>query len=687
MDKKYKVRLLNKSGTIRYPISLLWATAKTYYEENSKNADLWDWGSPDYDYHDFNKILDTLLQEKPTIVGFSIYMWNEAFALRMASQLKSLLPSTVIVFGGPQHDVKFNNEYFKQHPYVDLVTPSDAYGETSLYDILENIVANNGILDGSKVPYSYWPDQDRIAKFNSLAPRKQEFKWPKNPFRAQESHIQPIIKKVKEANVGYVWMPLETSRGCPYKCSFCDWGGGTYTKTVKKDFSTVLDEILWAGQNQIDAIYFCDANFGIFDIDIEYIKKCIEVHKQYGWPKQINVQPTKTKIHNLYEIFLMLSNANMLSHYQISIQDLNDDVKKNIDRIDFSFEDQVQMFKKLQANKYLPIWIEGILGLPGASIDTIKDSIHRVNLENLPFPVSYNWALLPAAPAYDPEYRKKFKIKTIKNKPSTGLGISSPLKEKPNKTIDPGVNVIRDDEFDIMTEYVIETMSYDSKTWVDMNMLQLFTASTQQSEILDLVARYMWQEHKINYGDFFHETVNTILYDGQVDPEFREKMSGLKRSYNNWLEGKQTDLYCEFDERFSFTISPTIYYIFVILTDVDKFFDGMLVAINKFVDIDDKIKDLCHFSKNRLIDISYRPGRIFSTNYDWPKYIRDGTLEQTEKTYELTDTEVLVGGRWFPIDWELYEGSLNYFSHYIYRICYDFRSKKTSIRMNEIISA
>lgn len=684
MKKKYKLRILNKSGTLRYPISLLWASAKTYYEENSKNADLWDWGSPDYDYHDFDKIFNTLVSEQPTLVGFSVYMWNEAFALRMASKLKDVLPNIIIVFGGPQHDVKFNNLYFQQHPYVDLVLPSDAYGETSLYDILENIVANHGVLVGSDIPYAYWPNRDNLAQFNSLAPRKQDFKWPKNPFRAQEQSIIPIIQKIRQANVGYVWIPIETSRGCPYKCSFCDWGGGTYTKTVKKNFATVLDEITWAGQNQIDGLYFCDANFGIFDIDIEYIKKCIEVNKQYGWPKQINVQPTKTKIDNLYQIYLLLSNANMLNHYQISIQDLNDDVKKNIDRIDFSFEDQVQMFKKLQANKYLPIWIEGILGLPGASIETIKDSIHRINLENLPFPVSYTWALLPAAPAYDPEYRKKYKIKTIKNKPSTGLGTTSPLKEKPNKSIDPGVNVIRDDEFDTTTEYVIETISYNTDDWIDMNMLTLFTASTQQSEILNLVANYMWQEHKINYGDFFSETVNTLLYDDKVDHEFRLQMSKLKLSYQNWLEGKQPDLYCDFDERFSYTISPTVYYIFIILINIDKFFDGILIAIKKFVNVDDKIIDLCNFSKNRLIDISYRPGRIFYTEYDWPKYIAESILEKSPKSYRLDDTEVLTGGRWFPIDWDLYEGSLNYFSHYIYRICYDFRSKKTSIRMNEI---
>ena len=680
---QYKVRLFNKTGYMRYPVSLLWTTAKTYYEENSKNANLWDWGDPNIDYLDIEKVFAQILVDKPTVVGFSLYLWNEAFTLILSKKIKEVLPNTYIVYGGPQHDVKFNNDYFKTHPYVDLVTPSDAYGEVSLYDILENIVTNNGKLKGNEIPYAYWPDDQLNVHFNSLAPKKKDFKWPKNAFRAQEKHISPVIRKAKESTVGLVWVPMETSRGCPYKCSFCDWGGGTYTKTVKKDFSTTMDEILWTGQNQIDGIYFCDANFGIFNIDIEFIKQCIKVNKKYGYPKLVHIQPTKAKIDNLYEIYLLLSNANMLSHYQISIQDLNDDVKKNVDRIDFSFEDQVQMFKKLQANKYLPIWIEGILGLPGSSIETIKDSIHRINLEKLPFPISYNWVLLPAAPAYDPEYREKFKIKTVKGKTSTGMGSCAPLKEKTNRSIDPGVNKAVADEFDTMSEYVVETMSYDSKQWVDMNMLQIFTASTQQAEILDLISQYLWQEHKINYGEFFDKTINTMLYDDQIDSDLRQQFSKLKIAYDDWVSGDSPDLYCDFKEEFSFAIAPTIYYIFVILTNIDKFFEGIIYVIDKFVPVDDKIIDLCHFSRQRLIDITYRPGRTFSTQYDWPKYINKGVLEHTQKTYQLDDTQILTGGTWFDIDWAQYEGSLNYYSHYIYRVCYDFRSKKTSTKMIE----
>jgi hypothetical protein len=117
---------------------------------------------------------------------------------------------------------------------------------------------------------------------------------------------------------------------------------------------------------------------------------------------------------------------------------------------------------------------------------------------------------------------------------------------------------------------------------------------------------------------------------------------------------------------------------------MDQFFDSVLLAIEKLVPIDDKIVDLCHYSQNRVIDITYQPGRIFSTQFDWSKYIETGQLDKIYKTYQIQDTQVLVGGKWFDIDWEQYRGSINYYTHYVYRSCYDYRSKKTASSIQEI---
>ncbi len=668
---KNKIFIVNRPGTTTFPIPLLWASAKTYYEENSKHSAQWEWGTPDLNYNDFDQLLAFLIDERPTVVGFSLYVWNETFSLKLAKELKHHLKDTIIVVGGPQADIQYNTDYFKLHPYVDLVIPSDAYGERSILDILDTITESTSTPKWDNLQYSYYPDSQGNIKFNSLAPKKREFKWPSNPFRAQESYIKSLI----DNRDYFIMILIETSRGCPYKCSFCDWGGGVFTKVVKKEFATVLDEITWAGENAIDMLSFTDANFGAFDIDIEYIKHLIDVNKKYGFPSGVKIQPTKSKIHNLFKIYSMLADANLLSHYQISIQDLDDNVKKNVDRIDFSFEEQISMFHQLQQHKYLPVYIEMILGLPGSSLATVKDSIHKISLEKLASPVGHFWALLPTTPAYNPVYREKYKLVTVNGKTSYGADAgSSALREKSICITD-----------DITTEFVVGSFSYTTDEWINMHLLQLFTASVQGSEILNLIADYLWQTYNIKYGEFFDTCMQTLLTDQHVDQKLQHDVLLYRNKLLNWLDGATGDLYIDYCKEFSFLLSPSIYYIFLALTQTDEFFKGVLLSISKLTPVTDEIIDLCEFSKNRLKDITYRPGKIFTTQYNWPKYIETAVLEKSAKTYQLLDTSIDRYGYSMPLDHIQYsKNSVEYIVKYIELIADVHKGKKTVDRMIEV---
>lgn len=668
---KNKIFIVNRPGTTIFSIPLLWASAKTYYEENSKHSAQWEWGTPDLNYNNFDQLLEFLIAEKPTVVGFSLYVWNETFSLKLAKELKNQLKDTIIVVGGPQADIQYNTDYFKLHPYVDLVIPSDAYGERSILDILDTITESTSTSSWDNLQYSYYPDSQGNIKFNSLAPKKREFKWPSNPFRAQESYIKSLINN---NNYGMVIL-IETSRGCPYKCSFCDWGGGVFTKVVKKEFATVLDEITWSGENGINMISFTDANFGAFDIDIEYTKHLIAVNKKYGFPKAVKIQPTKSKIHNLFKIYSLLADANLLSHYQISIQDLDDDVKKNVDRIDFSFEDQISMFHQLQQHKYLPVYIEMILGLPGSSLTTVKDSIHKISLEKLTSPVGHFWAILPTTPAYNPLYREKYKLVTVNGKTSYGSEASgTALREKLIDVTD-----------DTTTEFVVGSFSYTTDDWINMHLLQMFTASVQGSGILDLIADYLWQTYNIKYGEFFDTCMQDLLTNQQVDQTLQHDMLLYRNKLLDWLDGSIGDLYIDYCKEFPFLISPSIYYLFLALTQTDEFFKGVLLSISKLTPINDEIIDLCRFSKNRLKDITYRPGKIFTTEYDWPKYIETTKLEKSLKTYQLLDNSIDRYGYAMSLDHIQYPSdSVEYLVKYIELISDVHKGKKTVDQMIEI---
>ena len=69
------------------------------------------------------------------------------------------------------------------------------------------------------------------------------------------------------------WIGLwETNRGCPFQCTFCDWGSATASKVSRFEMDRLEREIKWMAEKKIKYIFVCDANFGIQKRDIEIAK-------------------------------------------------------------------------------------------------------------------------------------------------------------------------------------------------------------------------------------------------------------------------------------------------------------------------------------------------------------------------------------------------------------------------------
>lgn len=65
-------------------------------------------------------VLEALVSENANIYGFSTYIWNAPEMYAFASELKTLLPSAMLVFGGPE--VSFaDGDFFEKHPEADIV--------------------------------------------------------------------------------------------------------------------------------------------------------------------------------------------------------------------------------------------------------------------------------------------------------------------------------------------------------------------------------------------------------------------------------------------------------------------------------------------------------------------------------------------------------------------------------------
>ena len=103
-----------------------------------------------------------------------------------------------------------------------------------------------------------WLNKFGKYKSNSEFIRIRELECIPSPY------LSGIFDRLIETYPKNEWLILwETNRGCPFKCTFCDWGSATASKVNKFDLERLKLEIDWFSKNKIEFIFCCDANFGI----------------------------------------------------------------------------------------------------------------------------------------------------------------------------------------------------------------------------------------------------------------------------------------------------------------------------------------------------------------------------------------------------------------------------------------
>jgi hypothetical protein len=267
---------------------------------------------------------------------------------------------------------------------------------------------------------------------------------------------------------------------------------------------------------------------------------------------------------------------------------------------------------------------------------------------------------------------------TVTGKASNGLGFSTAIMARSGMDPDPGVTISPGEEDS--SEYVVGTFSYSPRDWVDMNLLQIFASIMMNGKMTSLLAKYLYNEHGISYGDFFEKCLKDILDDETTDRELQEGYHGLRNKFRQWLYTKEPDLFMVIHDDINFKVSPPIYYLFVTLTLTKEFFDSIRSTVGSLISLDPRVMDLIDFCENRIIDINYLPGKTFENEYDWLLYEQDGKIKRVKTKYRCDDTHVFTGGQTFDINWIDCEVPEKY-KQFIYRYCYDFKSTKAARKL------
>ena len=148
-----------------------------------------------------NQKTDSMLKEiykkKPDFIGFSCYIWNIEFVLKLAGEVKRVLPDVTIWLGGPE-------------------VSYDAVNVIADNDFVDGVMIGEGEITFSRVIKAY-ENGDDVSQIPGVAVRgsikvhqaeymnMDDIPFPYENFKDMEHRI----------------IYYESSRGCPYSCSYC----------------------------------------------------------------------------------------------------------------------------------------------------------------------------------------------------------------------------------------------------------------------------------------------------------------------------------------------------------------------------------------------------------------------------------------------------------------------------------
>lgn len=483
------IQLLSLTGWNDF-IPVLWPSAKTFYELYGKYPEKYNWILPTAEIHtslDDNKRVLEL--NPPDILGVSLYVWNYDRTMALLEWAKRTWPNCIIITGGPHQYFKHHADWFQKYWFIDASLPSEVYGEIAIADVLDNLKDDNTI-SWNTVEQMVYPSKNRALMMRSpKASYKRDFKWNFSAFEAQQNFIQTYVDYYyANADNPTLHCKIETTRGCPYECTFCDWGGGIGTKVILKDLDCVKKDLDILLSYNVSSVYVCDANFGINgERDVAIVQYIADVKKEYTKETFPNVQYggyAKTNKHFdfLKRIFTIEANNKLSYAYKISQQSFTASILDNIKRTDLRSNEHFELADYLRIDFGYEATIEIIMGLPGTTLDTWYNEFN-IPYEKQILVRAYEWYLLPEAESYSKEYRNKWGIKTA-------------LK-RANQALDG-----------IPSEIVVEGNTFTRKDYKEFTTAYALYIFFNQSGVYRRSIKQLLKIKNIKFGDFLRQFYN-----------------------------------------------------------------------------------------------------------------------------------------------------------------------------------
>lgn len=285
------------------------------------------------------EIVDDLLREQPRIILLSIYIWNVAKTLDLMRALKQRVPQVTLIVGGPEVS------YAPLFPGIE--------------DVADYIVSGEGEETALALCRSVLSGLAPNTKFHAGVQADVETVPLPYPLYTDEDIDRRIVY-------------LETSRGCPYRCEYCL---SSLDKNVR---FFPLDELLAQFQILLDrGVLLFKLLDRTFNTDIPRAVRILEfflANEREGLTIHCELIPDRIPP-PLKRCFQAFRPGTL--QFEVGVQSFNQEILDRIQRAQLAPKVENNLQWLCEASGAV-IHADLIFGLPGESLESMKDSFNRL---------------------------------------------------------------------------------------------------------------------------------------------------------------------------------------------------------------------------------------------------------------------------------------------------------------------